>query len=836
MDGTRWQQVEQIIDQALDLPDDQRRTFISDKAGDDIELLQAAEKFLNSIDQANRTNFLEPDGLKKQALFEELDKEKSTAAENYIGIRIGNFTVNGILGHGGMATVFKAERSDKSIQQTVAIKILHSSLHSQESLIRFRMEQEILANLNHPNIAHFVDAGVTEDDNPYFIMEYVDGVSITEYCKENQLGTNQKLQLFRQLCEAVSFAHRNLVVHRDLKPNNVFVNKDEQVKVLDFSIAKLLDPGFSDQNFVQTRAGTKLLSPTYCAPEQFEMDPITTATDVYTLGLVLYEMLSGKKAIEGKNKTLKEIQTSICSPDFSKTLHLNEDSELSAIIMKATRKEPEYRYESAAQLLDDLKRYEKAVPLLAQRDSVSYRISKFAKRNYKAVSITLIIFLGSILFGNYHLQQINKQREFAELESDKATAVTDYMIDLFGLADPEKNANDTLNVFDLLELGKDRLPGLENQPEVLLKMLEVLGDANFDIGEVESASEFYILADSIANKTFSDNHIEILKTSLNLGEYYVYSRNYKSANPYLRKSLKISIENPSVHPVYRAASYLSLARSLVNTRPDSAEIYFLNSLEMYKKISDNKNEQLTNVYLNLGVLYRTQEKYDQAVEVYAKADSLIQISDSGLIEDKAVIYNNLGYLHMQLQNFELAKEYYRMAYEYYSAVYGDDHPNSITIAKNIRSVLERQGNLTELEKYSKNLLNLVENKYGYNHWQTASQLTSHALVSLILGKDLDAYEYAKKGNSIYVKVLGPNHDWTIDSEIRKNLLKLNNKRSKIALADFNESRNKLAAAIKQNEFTTSAESNLKSALDKIQKHSTKDLSKEVNLIRELLSD
>ncbi|MDR9414848.1 MAG: serine/threonine-protein kinase, partial [Gracilimonas sp.] len=477
MDGKRWEQVEQIIDQALDLPADQRRTFIRNKAGEDTELLQAAEKFLDSIDQANRTNFLEPGSLEKQELFEELQKDKSTAAEKYIGVRVGNFTIIEILGHGGMATVFKAERSDKSIQQSVAIKILHSSLHSQESLIRFRMEQEILANLNHPNIAHFVDAGVTEDSNPYFIMEYVDGVSVLEYCTQNQLGKGQKLQLFRQLCGAIRFAHRNLVVHRDLKPNNVFVNNDGQVKVLDFSIAKLLDPGFSDQTFLQTRAGTKLLSPTYCAPEQFEMDPITTATDVYTLGLVLYEILSGRKAMDGKNKTLKEIQASICSPDFSQTLHLQENSELSAIIMKATRKEPSYRYESASQLLEDLERYEKALPLIAQRDSVSYRITKFTKRNYKAVSIVLIIIFGSLLFGNYHLQQINEQRELAELEADKATAVTDYMVDLFEQANPKKNVGDTLSVFDLLELGKNRIQNFENQPEIRLRMLNTFGDA-----------------------------------------------------------------------------------------------------------------------------------------------------------------------------------------------------------------------------------------------------------------------------------------------------------------------------------------------------------------------
>jgi serine/threonine-protein kinase len=681
-----------------------------------------------------------------------------------------------------------------------------------------------------------VDAGVTEDSNPYFIMEYVDGVSVLEYCTQNQLGKGQKLQLFRQLCGAIRFAHRNLVVHRDLKPNNVFVNNDGQVKVLDFSIAKLLDPGFSDQTFLQTRAGTKLLSPTYCAPEQFEMDPITTATDVYTLGLVLYEILSGRKAMDGKNKTLKEIQASICSPDFSQTLHLQEDSELSAIIMKATRKEPSYRYESAVQLLEDLERYEKALPLIAQRDSVSYRITKFTKRNYKAVSIVLIIIFGSLLFGNYHLQQINEQRELAELEADKATAVTDYMVDLFELANPKKNVGDTLSVFDLLELGKNRIQNFENQPEIRLRMLNTFGDAYLAIGDDYTPYDLYYLADSISGNIFPSDHPEVFRSSLNLGKYYVYWKNFKSAYQVLKKTVEISEENSSIAPVDRASAYTLFAKVLSQLKPDSAETFLLNATDIYNKDVDNNIEGIIDTKVALGILYQSLEEYDKARKIYIEADSLIQIKNIEPIDHIITINNNLGHVHEKLKAYDAAENYFKKAYDLNVEIYGETHHQSINIMGYIISLYAITGELKKLDEYSKQLLNLVKKEYGYEHWRTAAQYTGITMVNLRLGNEKLASEQINASTEIYKIVLDPDHDWTIVNKLTNSLIQLNYNRDQSSEKAFEVALKGVSKIVSDNTISSSGEANLRRNMDYIESYASADLSQEINRIRAILED
>ena len=734
-----------------------------------------------------------------------------------------------------MATVFKAERSDQSVSQTVAIKILHSSLHSQESLIRFRMEQEILANLNHPNIAHFVDAGMTKDDNPYFIMEYVEGVSITEYCKKNELPKREKLQLFRQLCEAVCYAHRNLVVHRDLKPNNVFVNKDGKVKVLDFSIAKLLDPEFSDLTMVQTRAGTKLLSPTYCAPEQFLMDPITTATDVYTLGLILYEILSGKKAVKGEGKTLKEIENTICKSDFSRTLNYADDTELQAIILKATRKEPEYRYESAGQLLEDLTRYEESLPLLAQQDSFQYRLNKFVKRNRRVVGMMVIILITSAVLAGYHYKEITEQREISNLEAERARIVTDYLIDLFELANPVRNQQDTLTVFDMLEFGEDRIHALDNQPELQLSMTNALGQAHYKLGDYRKSYHYYSASDSLAKSLYPENHLEVLKTSLFLGDHHLMSRNYKEAYPYYQKAVKISEQILPSESYYRARSYKGFGSVLTHVNPDSAKTYLFDAIDIYSG-NESYKSSLLGTMSRLGIYYRTREEFLKAEKIYTEMDSISKSDETGLLSDKQMLVNNnLGYLNVKLQNFERALEYYLKAYDLASRTFGKSHPNTLQIAKNIRSLYGRQGKLKELEQQSYMILELVKENYGYEHWSTASELGSMAIVQLRLSNVQSAYEYAVESFELNKKVLGNNHDWTLVSEITNSLIQLDYKRNQDSKYQFEAALSKLSRKIKDDGITMSAESNLNTKISNLEAHSTTDLSREIKLVNGLLT-
>ena len=338
------------------------------------------------------------------------------------GRRIGPYQTLREIGRGGMGVVWLATRADDAYQKQVAIKLVWPGPESGEVLRRFRQERQILANLEHPNIARMLDGGTTEEGWPYVVMEYIEGQSITHYCTAHQLSLNERLQLFRTVCDAVQYAHQNLVVHRDLKPGNILVTEGGTVKLLDFGIAKLLNPDLSPDDSAATRTGLHLMTPEYASPEQVRGEAITTASDVYSLGVVLYELLTGQRPYQFKNHSLPEIERVICeqeptAPSRSQkseggTLKSEEKADvvflpssalrvppsflrgdLDNIVLMALRKEARQRYGSVAQLSEDLRRYLAGEAVLARKDTLGYRAGKFVRRHRIGVVTAALIFI-----------------------------------------------------------------------------------------------------------------------------------------------------------------------------------------------------------------------------------------------------------------------------------------------------------------------------------------------------------------------------------------------------------------------------------------------------------
>jgi eukaryotic-like serine/threonine-protein kinase len=394
MTPARWQRVKEIVADALEHSPAERSAFVATACADDDSLAREVESLLAHSEE--KTNL--------DAFAADLSWTRAEEQDARVGQRVGDYRIVEPIGRGGMGAVYLGERADREFEKKVAIKILKRGTDTDEVLRRFRRERQILAQLAHPNIAHLLDAGTTEDGLPYFAMEYVQGTPITEFCEARNLGVSARLELFLKVCAAVQFAHRNLIVHRDIKPGNIFVTEEGEPKLLDFGIAKLLTPDAADMAL--TLQDRQRLTPGYASPEQVRGEPVTTASDVYSLGALLYQLLTAQTPhrFSSPHPTETEMLRVIsegelpaassvaAQPDMRRELH----GDLDNILASALRKEPERRYSGVAALTDDLRRFLEGRPVRAHKDTFGYRASKFVRRNSLAVAAAALVFLALV--------------------------------------------------------------------------------------------------------------------------------------------------------------------------------------------------------------------------------------------------------------------------------------------------------------------------------------------------------------------------------------------------------------------------------------------------------
>jgi non-specific serine/threonine protein kinase/serine/threonine-protein kinase len=426
----RWERLKAIFDQALDLPAERRAAFLDEACGPDRALRDEAQALLASHEAAG--GFLEAPAVAQIGL-SSIPKEPAAA-----GARVGPYVILGELGRGGMGTVYHARRDED--RKEVALKVVHGGLSASLFAARFRQERRILARLEHPGIARLIDGGSTDDGRLYYAMEYVDGRPLDAYVADTQPNLRARLELFRAICAAVAFAHRNLVVHRDLKPGNIVVARDGTPRLLDFGIAKLLAPDDTDAPEL-TLTGMQLMTPEYASPEQVRGEAVTTATDAYALGLILYLLLAGRRAFEFPTRSAEEVTRVVCQQEprppseAGGRLTARERralvGDLDTIVLKALRKEPSRRYATADELSEDVRRYLEGLPVLARRDTVRYRATKFVRRHRGAVaaSVLLVLSLVAGLAATLHQARLAGQaRARAEQRSRDAQRLANSLV------------------------------------------------------------------------------------------------------------------------------------------------------------------------------------------------------------------------------------------------------------------------------------------------------------------------------------------------------------------------------------------------------------------------
>ena len=415
MTPERWQWIKELLHASLDRHGADREAYLNEVCGGDLELRRELETLIKANDSAG----------------EFLEKPATEAVPQYT--RIGPYQILEELGHGGMGSVYRAVRDDDQYQQEVAVKLIRPGMDTAFVRGRFRFERQILAFLNHPNIARLLDGGTTEDGLPYFVMELVDGLPITRYCEEHKLSVSERCQLFQKVCGAVAFAHRNLVIHRDLKPANILITKDGEPKLLDFGIAKILLPDFA-VDMTRTAAAARMLTPDYASPEQVKGDPVSTSADIYSLGANLYELLTGRVPHKFGKASLTEVERVVnnVDPALPSSLGGRElRGDLDNIILKSLEKDPARRYSSVEQFSEDLGRHLSGLPVLARQPTLTYRTLKFIRRNRIAVAAGTLVFLVALIGGATTFWQANiarAERDRAQRRFDQVRSLANTLI------------------------------------------------------------------------------------------------------------------------------------------------------------------------------------------------------------------------------------------------------------------------------------------------------------------------------------------------------------------------------------------------------------------------
>jgi len=538
----QWQRARELFDTVVELETGARKLFLDKACAGDTEL---RGEVLSLLEADKAESFIERPAYEVAAELFAGEEDDDRA----INRRFGAYRIIREIGRGGMGAVYLAERADDEYQKRVAIKIIKRGMDTDHVLRRFRNERQILAQLEHPNIARLIDGGMTEDGLPYFVMEYVEGQALNDYADSQHLSTIQRLDLFRTICSAVAYAHQNLIIHRDLKPSNILVTADGAPKLLDFGIAKLLHHGEELTPEMLTMTGLRVMTPEYASPEQMRGERVTMATDVYSLGVVLYELLTGVHPFRRKKLRPDELARVICEEEPERPSRAISDrgvqnaeskdnpqseirnakflrGDLDNIILVAMRKEPQRRYSSVGQFSEDIRRHLEGLPVRAHKDTLAYRTTKFVQRNKIAAIAAAFIFL-SLLAGisisvwqafvaKEQARMAARERDKAHVEAAKAARVSSFMQNIFLLANQRFNSpgrnlkGSKLTAVDMLDEASKRIDTeLADQPDVRAQLHHTIGDTYLTFQRFDAAEEHFRAALQLSREVYGERNPKV---------------------------------------------------------------------------------------------------------------------------------------------------------------------------------------------------------------------------------------------------------------------------------------------------------------------------------------
>jgi len=576
--SNEWELVCELFEEAIARRPEERQAFLNARCGQEGKLRRTVEELLAAD--------LEDDTFLDQGLvdlpFVQGTSAKSDPTVALPGLlegntRIGPYRILRRIGQGGMSIVYLAVRADDSFNRRVVVKLVRPDMESDSIFERLRTERQILASLKHPWIARLYDGGTTEDGLPYFVLEYIEGLPLDKYCEQNRLTIDERLTLMCKVCAAVHYAHQNLVVHRDLKPSNILVTAEGEPKLLDFGIAKMLNPELAATGLEPTVTWHRVLTPNYASPEQIHGQLITTGSDVYALGVLLYKVLTGRLPHSFAGRSMHEIaqiltETEPLPPSLALTRPDEENREnrwqvsstgadaqnepsavdlrrrlagdLDAIVLKALRCVPRQRYGSVEQLADDIERYQCGRPVKARRGSWTYYAGKFIHRNRQAAAalgaVALLLF-GFVVAMGFQTSRVAFERDQARLERDKKGEVLTLVLELFQLSNPYVMPGEELTVREALERSVPVLKdGLREQPDVRAELLHTSGSILDVLGVYDVAEEQLTEALEIRQRLYGEEHPDVVETSSALASVYKEQGEFDRAEELARWAVAVS--------------------------------------------------------------------------------------------------------------------------------------------------------------------------------------------------------------------------------------------------------------------------------------------------------
>ena len=689
-----WNVVQKLYNELLPLPPDKQEQVLREQCEGDQALFEEVWSLLQAGKEASQ--FLRQSA---DTLF---------AQELEPGTTIGAYRLIRPLGRGGSGTVYLAWQRSETVERLVAIKVLRPGLDDAATRERFSLEQQVLADLQHPHIARLYDAGVTAGGRPYAVMEYVDGLPLDTFCAERTLSLQERLSLFIQVCDAVQYAHSKLVLHRDLKPSNIFVTQEEggppRVQLLDFGLAKLLDPEHrADLTATQERA----LTPHYASPEQVRGAPVSTATDVYSLGVVLYELLTGAKPLDlsdaspisweriiaEENPTLPSKKAASQADDDTQTHAPSAlEGDLDNIVLKALRKEPARRYESVRALADDIERHLKGHPVTAREPTWRYRASRFVKRHRSAVVasiVALLLVLGGASAALWQASIAATERDRAQEEAAANQQSLDFITGLFESAAPNPADGEDLTAQVLLERSIDRIDALESQPRAQGRLLRLIGDIYRQLGDRDQAEA--LLTQAIERKqplTDDASRLELTSSQMSLAYLFIEQGQYEKAEELY--SLALSERQdllPSTDPMVGAAKNgMATVLSSVGRLTEAAS-YGNEALAILEAAYDGENASVRNekaaALLQLGNIYHKLGDYDRAIHYYQRHLPIARLAHGDIDIRVSTSLNNLGSIHSERHEFEEAIALVSEALDIRKTIFGENHYATANIMANL---------------------------------------------------------------------------------------------------------------------------------------------------------
>lgn len=783
MDPQHWQRLQDLFDAALERPAAARGEFLDRACGGDAALREAVERLLRQ------------DAIGDQALYAGIGTMAAEVADSHLGRRIGErlgaWRITGHIADGGMGAVYQAERADGEYQQQAAIKLLNPAFVSSEAKARLEAERQILAGLAHPNIARLLDGGRTDDGVPYLVLEYVDGEPIDAWCDREALDTPARLRLMIKVCRAVDYAHRNLVVHRDLKPSNILVDTRGEPQLLDFGIAKLVEGGAG-----LTRSGHRVLTPSHASPEQVTGGPVTTATDVYALGVLLYDLLAGRtpyasepssavalarEIVEGQPAPPSSAVTGASSRRIAAAQARGERltparlarelaGDLDNIVLMALRKEPERRYASAQALAEDIERSLAHLPIRARPDSAGYRAAKFLRRHRVAVPVSALALLLALGAGAGFTWRLAHERDLALAAEARASKTAEFTASIVGRTSASEDAARLVPVRQLLDRAAERLEEeLRDEPEVALHVRLALGDAYTSWGAYQEGYAQALVALELAEALDAARQEAIALRLLGTVTHGLGRLDESLGWTERAEVVWRRVGTPAEH----ASGLTDLALALNGLRRRTeAEPVFREALAQLRRAHPGDHGDIAWALNNMAWGLHAMGRLDEAAPLYEEALVMQERLQSPLFE-LAQTRKNLAGVHYDRGELALAEAMWTESLAEMESVFGaDGHAAVASVQMLLARTAMVRGNSAEAMRLTGEALQTNRASVGERHRWTARTLFLHGLANLQAG-DLDAAGLLLLHSlAIRQEVLPPGHSEFAEAHLGLGLLAL----------------------------------------------------------------